>query len=421
MEQAEMKKVLLPAMASLILPSSLLAGGYKIPEQSVNATALSAAYVANAHGPDAAYYNPAAMVFNEDRSLLEADLSLIHLTGIDFNGSAFGTSFKDETKKENFLIPTFHYTSPAVGKMRFGLSLVGPAGLTKRWKGTAEAAAEEFTLRSYEANPTIAFQLHESISVAAGFRVIYSDGAVKSSSSATAAVPIGRDMDGDSIDYGYNLALLVRPFDNLSLAATYRSKVWLTITGDADLEFPAVPALNYSGNLKVDVPIPASLNLAAAYTFNNNRTTAEIVFERTFWSAFNKLDFDYGVAFNAAPFAAFDAPGTKNWNNSDTYRLGITHQLNDKWTLMGGFAYDNTPIQKKYIGYELPDSDAIMFSVGAKHKYSDSLTIGGAFLYDRKKELKLDAGDQNINAGGIVGKFKDAAAYFLTIGIEYKF
>ncbi len=396
-------------MAFLILSSSLMAGGYKIPEQSVNATALSAAYVANAHGSDAAYYNPAAMVFNEDRSMLEADLSYIQLTSINFDGAAFN----DDTKKEHFLIPTFHYTSPAVGNMRFGLSLVAPAGLTKRWNGRVKGTAEEFTLTTYEANPTIAFQLHEAISVAAGFRAIFSKGIVKSSSSV---VGIGRDLEGDSIDYGYNLALLIRPLDNLSLAATYRSKVWLTIKGDADLDVPTTPASNYSGKTKVDVPIPASLNLAAAYTFNN-KTTAEVVFERTFWSIYNELDFDYEVAFTALPFRVFDKPGIKNWNNSNTYRLGITHQLNSRWSLMAGFAYDETPIQKEYIGFELPDSDAMMFSFGAKHQYTDSLTIGGSFLYDRKKELKLDAGDNS----SIVGKFKDSAAYFVTVGIEYKF
>ncbi len=417
-----MKKFLLSSLASVILSSPLMAGGYKIPEQSVNSTALSAAYVANAHGADAAYYNPAAMVFNADRSLLEADLSYIQLTPIDFDGSAFGESFEDETNREHFIIPTFHYSSPAVGNMRFGLSLVAPAGLSKRWGGTAEAAAEEFTLQTYEANPTVAFQLHESLSVAAGFRVVYSRGLVKSSPSAAAAVPIGRDLKGDSIDYGYNLAILVRPADNLSLAATYRSKIWLTIRGDADLDFPAAPAFNYSGDAKVDVPIPAALNLAAAYTFNNSKTTAEVVFERTFWSIYNELDFDYDRTFSAGhPFAAFDNPGIKNWVNSDSYRLGITHQLNRGWSLMAGFAYDETPVQKRYLGFDLPDSDAIMFSVGAKHRYTDSLTIGGALLYDRKKELKLDADDDNIKAGGITGKFKDASAIFVTVGVEYRF
>ncbi len=417
-----MKKILLPSIVSLILSSPLMAAGYKIPEQSVNSTALSAAYVANAHGADAAYYNPAALVFNEDRSLLEADLSYIQLPPIDFDGAAFGESFEDETNREHFLVPTFHYSSPAVGNLRFGLSLVAPAGLTKRWGGTAEAAAEEFTLKTYEANPTVAFQLHESLSVAAGLRMVYSDGVVRSSASAAAAAPIGRDLKGDSIDYGYNLAILFRPTEDLSLAATYRSKVWLTIEGDADLEYPAAPALNYSGDAEVDVPIPAALNLAAAYTFNNRKTTFEAVFERTFWSIYNELDFNYDRTFSAGhPFAAFDTPGIKNWVNSNSYRFGLTHQLNRAWSLMAGFAYDETPVQKRYVGFDLPDSDAIMFSVGAKRRYSDSLTIGGAFLYNRKERLKLDADDRNIKSGGITGRFKDASAFFVTIGVEYRF
>jgi len=226
-----MKKILFASLVSVTLSSSLMAAGYKIPEQSVNATALSAANVANAHGADAAYYNPAAMVFNEDRSLLEADLSYIQLTSIDFNGSAFATSFKDDTHTEQFLIPTFHYTSRAMGKVRFGLSLTAPAGLTKRWDSTANAASEQFTLKTYEFNPTMAFQWSESLSIAAGLRAVYSRGIVKSSSAAAAAAPIGRDLKGDSLDYGYNLAILFRPTENLSLAATYRSKVWLTLKG----------------------------------------------------------------------------------------------------------------------------------------------------------------------------------------------
>ncbi len=54
-----MKKIVL---LSLVATTALMAGGYKIPESSVNAVALSNAYVANASGADASYYNPAKMV-----------------------------------------------------------------------------------------------------------------------------------------------------------------------------------------------------------------------------------------------------------------------------------------------------------------------------------------------------------------------
>jgi len=41
----------------------LSAGGYKIPEQSLEGMALGAAHIAHTTGADSAYYNPANMAF----------------------------------------------------------------------------------------------------------------------------------------------------------------------------------------------------------------------------------------------------------------------------------------------------------------------------------------------------------------------
>ena len=46
--------------------SHIYANGFKIQEQSLNATALSSAYIAGARGADASYYNPANMGFSND-------------------------------------------------------------------------------------------------------------------------------------------------------------------------------------------------------------------------------------------------------------------------------------------------------------------------------------------------------------------
>lgn len=127
-----MKKIALVSAISLAATGQVMAAGYKIPENSINSMALSAAYVANAHGADAAYYNPAAMVYNDAGASLEADLTLAHLTSIDLTS---GTLAPDSTKVENIPIPSFHYVSPAMGDFRFGLSTVVPVGLSKRWRG----------------------------------------------------------------------------------------------------------------------------------------------------------------------------------------------------------------------------------------------------------------------------------------------
>ncbi|MGD2116859.1 MAG: outer membrane protein transport protein [Chromatiales bacterium] len=390
----------------------LYAGGYKIPENSINSTALSAAYVANAHGADAAYHNPAAMVFNEDRSMLEADLTYIHLHPIDFSGTVSAVPVNESSEEQNFLIPSFHYTSPAVGNARYGLSVVVPAGLTKRWKGTVpRASAEKFSLKAVEINPSAAYKFSDQFSAALGLRAIYSEGIVRSTS-ATAS----RNLTGDSWDYGFNLALLYKVNDRLDLAATYRSNVDLSVEGDAVLTGAvAVPPIPYSGPASVSVPIPAALALAAAFDVTPS-TTVEVVYERTFWDEYDSLDFNYAVSIGA-PYNAFDDPIPKDWNNTNTLRIGLTHDYGNQWTVMAGYAYDETPVPERTLGFELPDSDAHIFSVGARKQVSNDLSFGVGFLYDHKTSHSVSATTNQSNIGG---KFENAAAYLLTMGFEYK-
>lgn len=405
-----MKKIIMLTAVPLIFSGQLMAAAYKLPESSAKSTALSAAYVANAQGADAAYYNPAALSFNEDRSQMEADITHIHLTSITHSA---GGSKIDETEEETFVIPTFHYSSPAVGNFRFGFSAVSPGGLSKRWKGPLKASAEEFTLETFELNPSAAYKVNEMVSVAGGLRAVTSSGVVKSSSTAS------RDLEGDSIDFGYNLAVMVKPTDELSLAATYRSNIDLTIEGTAELTNSVMPAVIYDGDAEVTVPLPATLSLAAAYRVND-ATTLEFVYERTYWSAYDELDFDYDTNFVGHPiYNAFDAPGEKKWDDSNTFRLGLTHQLNTQWTLLAAIAYDETPIDKTYVGYELPDSDAMIYSVGAIYQHSEDLSFKAGFLYDQKEKLEVKASDNNVN--GIVGEFEDASAYLITVGLDIKF
>jgi len=404
-----MKIIVISAVAA----ATLMAGGYAIPESSINATALSAAYVANAHGADAAYYNPAAMVYNDDANLLEVDMTYIGLSAIDFSGTTGDYS----SKKENFLVPSLHYASKKLGDngARVGFSIVVPAGLSKRWENaTPKATAEEFTLETVEFNPSMAIPISDTVSMGIGFRVISTQGVVKST------FTISRDMEGSAIDYGYNLALMYKPSSELSLAATYRSNIDLSVDGNAKLYYTTIKA--YDGDVSVSVPVPATLNLAAAYTFNSG-TTIEAVYERTYWSAYKNLDFNYATPITFPNLTVqgllrskFDDPASKNWENTNTYRLGFTQKY-DKWTAMAGIAYDETPVPESTLGYELPDSDAWIMSMGGRYQIDKSWNIGLAGLVDMKESRDV----YQSSATGIKGEFSNARAYLVTAGIEYRF
>ena len=409
---------------SAIACSVVMAGGYKIPEQSLNSMALGAAYVAHTSGADTAYFNPANMSFMADKQYVEGAITLANLPE---NTYTLGAPVSGHSEEENILIPNFHYVSNAIGDFRWGVSMTAPGGLTKRWETPFQkASAEEFTLKIIELNPSMSYKVAENFSIGAGLRVIYSEGIVKSNSADAAAlnprVPsASRDMDGDTVEFGYNLALAYKPTSDINMALTYRSNVDLKEEGSATIAAAPYGTL-YKGDASVEVPLPAALNLAISKTWNN-KFTLEFNYERTFWSAYETLDFDYTGAGSAFVPPAFDNPIERNWKDTNTFRIGATAVLDNKFTVMMGFAIDEAPVPTENIGFELPDSDAKIFSMGFRYQQSENLSWGMAFLYDSKETLSLTKGAHSdprsvLNSGG---SFGGGGAYLTTVGMSYEF
>lgn len=414
-----MKKI---ALLSLVASSVLMAGGWKIPETSTNAVALGAANIAHNHeNADAAYYNPAKMVFMQDKNNLEVDLTYIGLDQINYKGNV-GTATNQNlhSEKENFLVPTLHYVSPKLGDndARIGVSIVAPGGLSKKWKTEpAKTSAEEFTLEIVEVNPTAAFKINDKLGFAVGFRIVNTSGVVKSNGHVTSTITASRDMTGDSTDFGYNLALAYKPISNLEIGLTYRSKVNLSVEGNAKLATNAGPA-TYDGASGVTIPLPASFNAAIAYTFSS-KTTVELVYEKTFWSAYKSLDFTYPTTLsNPILNGAFDNPRPKNWKDTNTFRLGLTQELNDL-TLMAGYVYDETPIPSKTIGFELPGTDTQAVSLGGRYKINESVDVGLSAIYSMHDNRTITAADNNDNH--LIGEFSNGDVLIVSAGLGYKF
>jgi len=416
-----MKKI-----ASILLmgatTSLVFAAAYKIPEQSVKSLALGAAYVAGADEADASYYNPANMSFMDDGQSFEFDLTTIYLPKIEFDGQVNSQNADAKSKAENFLVPHFHYVSQKINNFRFGLSLTTPGGLSKRWDSLIQkTSAEEFTLKVVEVNPSFSYLINEKLSFGGGIRFIYSEGIVKSDGYTRVnniLTHIARDMEGDTgIKFGYNLALSYKVHPTLTLAATYRSKINLKEEGNAKLY--KNHTIKYDGGSSVTVPLPAATNIAIALDISET-TKVELVYERTYWSSYKYLDFNYASPLtDQVLIGAFDKPKEKNWKDSNTFRFGITHKNSDKLTTMYGIAYDESPIPDRTLGFELPDNDAILLSLGAIYNVKENMKIGVAYLYDYKLERTIEASAGNIN--NIVGTFKKGGAHLLNLSFNYRF
>ncbi len=398
---------------SIITSGLLTAGGYKIPEQSLNAMALGAAYVAHTTGADAAYYNPANMAFMGEKQYVEGAVTLAHLPS---NVYTLGEPFSGRSEKENIVIPNIHYVAAPMGDFRWGVSLTAPGGLTKRWNTPYQKLfAEEFTLKIIELSPSVSYKINDQFSVGGGVRLIYSEGVVNSDG-AGAGKPVKREMEGNTVEFGYNLAATYKPTSDIILAATYRSNVDLDEEGQANLYFGSV-GKQYDAD--VSVPLPAALNLSVSKTWNNT-FTLEFNYERTYWSAYKTLDFTYNRPIVPGLVPVFDDPLARNWKDTNTFRLGATVVM-DKITMMMGFAIDETPVPVETIGFELPDSDGKVFSMGFRYQQTEALSWGAAFLYDSKEPFSLVPGvaENPVLANG--GSFSGGGAFLTTVGMAYEF
>ena len=402
-----MKNQLLKITAlSLIASSAIYAGGYKIPENSSNSVALLAANVAHASGADTAYFNPANMAFMKDENSIDVSLMLVSIEASNFKGSASGVNNLNIESEDGFsAIPSINYVSSQYGDFRLGFSMVVPSGITKEWKvSPAKDVAEQFTLEVIELNPTVAYKINDKVAVGFGARALRSSGIVKSSSTAS------RDLEGEGFDFGYNLALAYKPTTSLEIGVTYRSEVTLSEEGNAKLFIGEAKV--YDGGSSVEVPLPAQFDFAMAYTFES-KTTVEVVYEKNFWSAYKTLDFNYVSTIPAILQPSMDNPIAKNWEDTNTIRIGITQKL-DKLTLMAGLTIDETPIPDESLSFELPGTDSKYISGGIEYQINEKLNANFGILYSMKD-------DREVTNDDIQGEFPSKTTFISSIGIGYKF
>jgi long-chain fatty acid transport protein len=404
-----MKKILSLSLAASL---SLFAAAYKIPEQSARSVALAGAYVAAAKDADTSFYNPANMSFMDEYQYIEISLTgaflpKVKYTGVQYLDQTTSIPASNKSKSEKFLIPHLHYVGPAFGKWRFGASITTPAGTSKRWSEKPQKwFSNKYTLRVAEFNPALSYKVSDNFSIGAGVRVVFTDGKIILDNPK-----VHYYLDGDvQTRFGYNVALSYK-LNELTLATTYRSKVDLKEKGTAQID-DRVNSISLTSTGRVKVPLPAVWTVAAALEVNE-KATFEVVYERTFWSSYKSLD----ITFDSA--APYNIHKPKNWNDTNTFRVGLTYKNSPKLTTMYGFAYDETPVPAKTLGYELPDNDALIFSLGAIYKLNDAMKIGLAYLYDYKLDRTIEPIDRNNN--GIVGKFGNLRAHLLDLSFAYRF
>ncbi len=330
-------KSILAISALSIAGQAALASGFRVPEVSTAGTGLANAIVANSDELGALTYNPAAMSYHKGNNVvgglafLALDMSVVPQAGTP----------NDSKVKSFFTIPNVYFSGDLQNGWWWGLGINAPFGLETNWPpGTftngGSGAPTLSRIKMANFNPNVSTMIGPNTSFA--FGIDFYD--VREVALDAIQAPVRGSGDG----IGFNVAIMHKA-GPWTFGGSYRSSVNADITGAVSAA-PATTSLEF----------PSLLQVGASYQVNP-AMTVEFDVEFTGWSSFDVITI-------YAPAAGTPITSTNNWEDTTTYRLGLTYKVNNDTRMWFGYSFDETPQPDAYFSARVPGADRQLFSIG---------------------------------------------------------
>ena len=404
------------------ISSQAFAAGFYIQEQSVSG--LGNAFAGQTAMPrDASiiYFNPAGMTYLDGRQGNVGVHLLAPYSDVDNTGTTpvvGGIPLGGDTDNPYDIepVPNLHYSHQLNDKWWAGISVTAPFGLKNEYDENWFARFDSISsdLMTINVQPSLALKVNDKLSLGGGVDVQYVDAELKSARYLGGGPTLEgvSTLQGDDISFGYNFGFMYQATEATRLGIHYRSQVNHKLDGRIILEGTAADA-NDPG--KANLNLPEILSLSAVHDLNDKWT---VMGGLTWfgWSNYERI-----TAITDA--GALRQDQAQNYKNTLAVNIGADYKYSDAWTFRGGVQYDPTPTQDGFRSTRTPDGDRIWLSGGATYNVNDkwSWDFAGTYIHVSEEDIDLSrntppaATVSNIDAenNGHVGIF--------AIGLNYKF
>jgi long-chain fatty acid transport protein len=396
-----MKKFILAATLTAVAMSAA-AEGYQVNTLSAKQNGMGHTGTALKLGAESMIFNPGALGFMDKTLDLTGSFTAVFPTATATlpDGSEWTTSNDPSTPL------SFGAAFSIYKNLKAGVSFYTPYGSGINWTDNWAGAVlnQSVKLAAYTVQPTISWRITKRLSVGAGMTISWASvnlnkGLVSSSSMDMVLAASGSDyrfgtttpasvnLKGTAnVALGVNLGVLYDVTDNISLGASWRSKVGMKVeAGDVNVSYANQIAQTLlqqrldminSANFSAEMPAPYVFNVGISYRPIEKLTLAFDA-QLTGWNAYKSLDID----FLNDQLDAFDQHLTKDYHNSWTYKVGAQYALTDRLDLRAGLMIDTTPVNDNYYNPETPGMTKLSPSVGFSFRPIKPLSIDVAMLY----------------------------------------
>ena len=444
------------------ISSSVFASGFSLLEQS--ASRLGTAFSGTAAAADDAstiFYNPAGMAkLTESQFLVVASGVLI---SSEFNNQntqpALGQSLGNEGGDGGGwnAIPAIYFATPLNDRFAVGLGVNAPFGLKLEyddgWMGRFQALNSEIT--TYNFNPSLSWRASEQLSfglgvnyqriqaeltnsvnytavVAQGLQGLVAAGQLPASQvpgliAANAGLEGNTSLRGDDGAWGFNAGVMFEFSPETRVGLSYRSTVDYTLEGG--VRFRPATTLNpigagiiaaasapggalATGPATVDLKVPDIATASLYHRVGKVELLADVAW--TGWSSIQELRVvrDTGVVLQVTP---------ERWEDAWRYAFGATYQLNDRWKLRGGVAYDETHVPNDNRTARLPDEDRTWVAIGAQWNPGGSVVVDVGYAHLFVDEASVSQNDGNAAARGFLLGEQESSVDVVSAQVAYKF
>lgn len=400
--------------AGMCIASSAYAGGYRVSLQGQKALGMGHTGVAISESSEAVFFNPAGLPFLESETEITGGITLLEGTTKYQNET---TNTAAETDNPLGTPVSFYYAQKHDQKLSYGFGIYTPYGNGVEWEKdwAGSHLVNEIELKAIYFQPTISYKVSDQYSI--GFGPNFVNGSVKFNRNlSTSLVDENGNRSNVTIEdsgvtaWGYNIGLLAKPSEQLSIGISYRSQVDMEARG-GKADFENIPttlqSTYYDTTFDADLVLPAELTLGMAYRLSPETTLAFDI-NRTYWGAYDSLD----VVFNNG---ADPSINPRNYKDSNIYRIGVQHQMNDEITLRGGMYLDKTPVPDGYYTPETARNDALAFTAGGTYSMSDNMELDLSLLI-----ITFDEFDGSYDPENFDGSYKTSATS-IGFGFNYIF
>jgi len=398
------------------------AAGFYIQEQSVSG--LGNAFAgATAMPRDASiiYYNPAGMTYLEGRQgNIGVHFLSVHSDTDDTGTSAVagGLALGGDTDNPYDLaaVPNLNYSHQLNDRFWAGVAVTAPFGLKNEydedWFGRFDSTSSD--LMTINVQPSVAVKLTDDLSFGAGIDIQYVDAELKSARyvGGGAALEGVSTLEGDDISYGYNLGFMYDVSDDTRLGIHYRSQVNHKLDGEISLEGSAA---DFTAPGKANLNLPDMLSLGVTHDLNDQWT----IMGGAMW--FGWSNYERITAITDAGVVTQDQ--AQNYKNTWAVNVGGDYKYSDEWTFRGGIQYDETPTQDGFRSTRTPDGDRIWLSGGATYTMSDKMSWDFAVTYINVSEEDITL-SRNTPPAGTVSNIEaenNGHVGIFALGLNYKF